>query len=602
MSAATHITGDISIHTQNIFPIIKKWLYSEHEIFMRELVSNAHDAITKRRQIAVHEQWPLPPEGHIDIQLNEAEKTITLSDNGLGMDAEDIQQYINQIAFSGAEDFVKKYQNNQENPDIIGHFGLGFYSAFMVADVVEIISKSHKEGATAVKWRCDGSTSFEITDAHRAEVGTDIVLHVLNPENEGFLKPEKLKELVQKYANFLPVRITVGGETANDQNPLWMKSPQEVTDEQYKAFYQTLFPFSQEPLFWIHLNVDYPFNLKGILYFPKLAHELDSAKGKIKLFCQQVFVTDTAKDIVPDFLTVLQGAIDCPNIPLNVSRSYLQNDPEVQKIAKHIVKKVADKLAELFKSDRAAFESYWKDIHPFIKFGMMQNDDFYQKTKDLVVFNSTAEAMTTVAEYQARNQEQLDKKVLYSTDKDAQASYIQLCKDQGLEVVFLEAVIDSHFIQFLEGKQDGLKFVSVDTQLADHLMDTKADDEATKAKTAEIETLFKSVLGDMQLRVEPLKNQTVSAMMLQDETMKRFKEMSVLMQRNTGSDFMLQTLVINQNSPVVQKILGLHQTNPDDAQIKVLCQQVLDLAKLAQKPLTGAEMQAFIERSNALLV
>ncbi|MBT6120251.1 molecular chaperone HtpG, partial [bacterium] len=356
-----NVTGDISIHTQNILPIIKKWLYSEQDIFIRELMSNAFDAIKKLKTISVKESLTdLQREGKIDLIPNEKENTLTIKDNGLGMTSEEIQKYINQIAFSGAEEFVAKYKDKEDGEQIIGQFGLGFYSAFMVSTLVEINTKSYKEGSQAVKWTCDGSTSFSIVESDKEDVGTEIILHLSDDAKE-YLAEERLKNLVERFSNFLPVDIQVNGKTANNQNPIWIQQPSELKEEDYKKFYNVLFPFKGDPLFWIHLNVDYPFNLKGILYFPKIAHELDGNKGQVKLFCQQVFVTDNAKEILPEFLTLLQGAIDCPELPLNVSRSFLQQDPYVQKISKHIVKKVADKLIELHKNEKEQFEKHWED-------------------------------------------------------------------------------------------------------------------------------------------------------------------------------------------------------------------------------------------------
>lgn len=600
-----NITGSIQIHTDNILPIIKKWLYSEHEIFVRELVSNACDAITKLKTIAVKEGLDCAPaEGLINITLNTDEKTITLSDNGLGMDAEEIQKYINQIAFSGAEEFVKKYQDTDNQAGIIGHFGLGFYSAFIVAEKVEIYSLSYKNGAQAVHWECDGSTQFSLTSTHKATVGTDIVLHI-GEENQQFLEENKLKDLVKKYANFLPYDIQVNGTTVNNKNPLWTKTPTETTEDEYKAFYQTLFPFSEPPLFWIHLNVDHPFNLKGILYFPKLAHELDGSKGDVKLFCQQVFVSDNVKDVIPEFLTLLRGAIDCPDIPLNVSRSTLQNDPYVQKIAKHIVKKVADKLNELHKNDKASFEKYWEDIHPFIKYGMMNNQDFYEKVKDSVIFKSSSGESTNLSAYLERNQAKLDKKILYCSNKDTQATYVSLCKDQGLEVLYVNSVIDSHFIQFLESKDPTLKFVSVDTHLSDHLLDSSTEESNSadsKAKKETLAELFKKHLGKdtLKIQVEPLKSTSISGMLLESEQMKRFKEMSVMMRREFPDMLVDHTLVLNTNNPVIQNITQLESSGKTEL-AKELCEHVYDLAMMSHTPLSGEKMQAFISRSNKLL-
>ncbi len=592
------IVGNIQIHTDNIMPIIKKWLYSEHEIFVRELVSNACDAITKLKTIANRESIThAPAEGLITLTSNKEAKTITISDNGLGMDAEEIQKYINQIAFSGAEEFVKKYQDSEsEKSGIIGHFGLGFYSAFIVSNTVEIKTLSYKPNAQAVLWSCDGSTSFSISQTEKETVGTDIILHI-SEENEAYLEEQKLKDLVTKYANFLPYDIQVNGVTANNKHPLWIKQPNEVTEQEYKDFYQTLFPFSEPPLFWIHLNVDHPFNLKGILYFPKLAHELDSARGDVKLFCQQVFVSDNVKDIIPEFLTLLKGAIDCPDIPLNVSRSTLQNDPYVQKISKHIVKKVADKLNELYKADKANFETFWEDIHPFIKYGMMNNQDFYEKVKDIVLFKSSNGQSTSLPEYLERNKEKLERKVLYCSNKDTQATYVAMCQEQGLEVLFIHAMIDSHFIQFLESKDPTIKFTSVDANLSDQLLDSTNETPKNEA----LPDIFKTALNqeNLKVQVENLKSDSVSGVILESEQMKRLKEMSIMMRQPLPGleDY---TLVVNQNNPVIQTILKLHSDNKTEL-AHLLSQQVYDLAMMSLKPLTGDKMQAFITRSNQLM-
>lgn len=611
---AKEIKGDLHIHTDNIFPIIKKWLYTDHEIFVRELVSNAFDAITKLQKINVHENLGLSITPKIEIKTDEKAKTITISDNGLGLDAEDVQKYINQIAFSGAEDFVKQYKDKYEKAQIIGHFGLGFYSSFMVADKVEIISRSYKKGAKAIHWECDGSTTFSIKEAERSDVGTDIILSI-SKESKDFLADIRIKNLVTKYANFLPVEITVNGETANDQNPLWIKQPNDCKDDDYKAFYKKLFPMDQDPLFWIHLNVDYPFNLKGILYFPKLSHELDT-KGNIKLFCQQVFVSDNAKEVVPEFLTLLRGAIDCPDIPLNVSRSSLQNDPYVQKISKHIVKKISDKLTQLYKKDYENFTTYWSDISPFIKYGMMNHDDFYQKTKDVVIFKNSNDAYTTLDDYLERNKETLEKKVLYASNPEAQASYIQLCKDNGFEVLYLEHVIDTHFIQFLEMKQSEIKFQSVDSDLSDYLTkkiskddetDDKSDSESDKKKKDDsptaLESLFKSLLNKDTLKVssQALKSSDVSAIILESEQSKRIKQMSAMMKGFQMPGMEDYTLVVNTESPVIQRIQSLEGDDSKKDLKEMLCRQVYDLAVLSHKGFSGAEMTDFIKRSNALL-
>lgn len=608
------ISGDISIHTQNIFPIIKKWLYSDRDIFLRELISNSYDAIKKRNRIAMEEKVDGAGDGKIEVLMDTKAKTITISDNGLGMDSEDIQNYINQIAFSGAEDFLSKYGDDENKQDIIGHFGMGFYSAFMVAESVEINSLSYKKEASAVHWKCDGETSFEMGPGSRKTVGTDVVLHI-NKESKDFLEPGKLKDLIQKYANFLPVEISLDGEPCNHQNPLWVKAPQDVKDEEYGSFYSTLFPMQAPALFHIHLNVDYPFRLQGILYFPKLSQELENRKGRVKLFCQQVFVSDNAADVLPEFLTLLQGCIDCPDFPLNVSRSALQNDPYVQKISKHIVKKVADKIVQLYKKDRTQFETYWDDIHPFVKYGMMSNDDFYEKAKDSVVFKTSEGKYVTISEYfgdTSSEGESSERQVVYSASADAQGSMISMLRAQGVEVLVLDTVIDSHFIQFLEGKDSGLKFVSVEGAAESHLVgedSSKSKDDSsneTEPVEDEIVEIFKSALGNEKVKVSAkhLKSAEVPAMVTQEEHAKRFKEMSKMMSGagQMGGLFDDVNLLLNLENPIIQNIKALSGDPNSSEKVALLCSQVFDLAKMAHEPLSGDAMHQFLARSSKLLV
>ena len=416
----------------------------------------------------------------------------------------------------------------------------------------------------------------------------------------------KITELVTKYANFLPIEIQVNGKKVNHENPLWNKQPKDVKEEEYKEFYKTLFPYNQEPLFWIHLNVDYPFNLKGILYFPKILHELDANKGNVKLFCQQVFVTDEAKAVVPEFLTLLQGAIDCADIPLNVSRSYLQNDPYVRKITSHIIKKVADKLNELYKKDKKNFESFWTDIHHFIKYGMMEQADFYEKVKDIVIFPSSLGYSTSIPEYLERNKEKLENKVIYCSNKEEQASYVELCKQQELEVIFLQSMIDTHFIQFLESKNSDIKYTAVDSELSDHLVDdTKTDivDKDNKTNKDKLEQLFKSNLNNDKIKVDVknLKTDTVPAIILESEQTKRMKQMSALMKGSNMPIFDDYTVVVNENNGLVKKVLAMSQFETKQEKVKLLCEHIYDLALMSNKPLDGDKMQAFLNRSVSLL-
>jgi molecular chaperone HtpG len=603
-----NIKGDIQIHTENILPIIKKWLYSEHEIFLRELVSNSFDAISKLQKIKnVEKLEDMPEKGLINIKINEKEKTIHIIDNGLGMDAEEIQKYINQIAFSGAEDFIKKYKDKEENKQIIGHFGLGFYSSFMVADQVEIRTKSYQKKARAISWICDGSTHFEIKETNQKDIGTEVIL-TISEENKGFLHEGRIIELVKKYANFLPVEIQVNGQKQNDENPLWVKQPQGLAEKDYQDFYQKLYPFTQEPLFNIHLNVDYPFNLKGILYFPKIMHELDAQKSQVSLYCHQVFVTDNAKDVLPEFLTLLRGVIDCPDLPLNVSRSYLQKDPYVQKISKHIVKKVADKLKTIFNNDREKYEKYWEEIHPFIKYGMMSDNDFYEKVKDLVIFKSTSGKATTIPEYLERAVKKHKDTIIYATDKAAQAAYINMYQEQGMEVVFVSSAIGYHFIQFLESKDSSIKYKAVDSEILDDFVDKEkeakvVDAKDNKTQSEKIEEIFKRVLADdkLKIQIQSLKNDQISAMLTESEQMKRLKAMSSFMNQDGNNALSDYTLIINSNNKVVQNVLKLNEGLDAQDRAAKLVKHVYDLARMSQKQLVGEELQEFLLRSNELL-
>lgn len=599
-----NIKGDISIHTENILPIIKKWLYSENEIFIRELISNAFDAI-KKRKIVEQKNEGNSPCGEINVKIDSNNKTVTISDNGIGLTADEVQKYINQIAFSGAEDFIKKYKDQKEDNQIIGHFGLGFYSAFIVSKKVEIISQSFDKKEKGIHWSCDGSTSFNLVEKEKKEVGTDIILH-LNSDSEDYLDKAKLENLITKYANFLPVKINLEDKQVNDENPLWIQDPTNIKKEEYISFYQKLFPMQGEPLFWIHLNVDYPFNLQGILYFPRILHELDANKGKINLFCQQVFVTENAKDIVPEFLTLLQGAIDCPDIPLNVSRSYLQNDPIVKKISNHIVKKIADKLKEVYKKNKKDYESYWNDIAPFIKYGVMHDDSFFEKVKDLILFKSSNGYTTTLQEYKERNQDKLENKILYCFNKETHASYVETAKKQNLEILFLEAVIDSHFIQFLEGKNQENKFVSLDSELNSFLAESEETQEIIDPKTNKtekdtIKEIVEKTLNKDQLviKVERFKTKEIPALITQDEHMKRFEQMSAMMNSSKQS-FNQHTLILNSNNAIIKRLKQLHALNQTD-KVSNIVNQVYDLAKLGQKPLEGQALNDFLNRSYSLL-
>jgi molecular chaperone HtpG len=599
--------GTISIHTENIFPIIKKWLYSEKEIFLRELVSNAVDAIHKMQHVNLVEGLQKSDEYRIDVLLDKDNKTLTVKDNGIGMTADEIRRYINQIAFSSAEEFVQKFKDLEDKSQIIGHFGLGFYSTFMVAKKVEIRSLSYQENASGAHWTCDGSTSYELGEIEKSERGTEIILFLDDDELE-FLKPTRVREVLTRYCNFLPVAIYLEGDVVNDQNPLWTRMATELSDDDYKEFYRKLYPFSDDPLFWIHLNIDFPFNLKGILYFPRLTNEFDVTKSHIKLFCNQVFVSDNCAELIPEFLTPLQGCLDAPDLPLNVSRSYLQNEPQVRKIRDVITSRVAGKLVELDKQDRKAFSAIWADIHTFIKFGMMRDDKYYEKLKDHTLFAlSGSDEWTTLPEYLENTTAAKATTVYYTNDEVAQSTYLKLFKAQGLDVLVLDAQIDSHFIQFMEMKNPEIHFSRVDADVTENLLRQDAaselvDGEDGKTRDERIADVFKNYLQDEELavRVERLKDESVPAMALFSEQDRRFQEMT----RTLGKEIQIPdkgpSLLVNASSPVVQKILDLH-AKQKTGDVELLVAQVFDLAMLTCRAFDQDRMARFLDRSNQLL-
>lgn len=603
--------GSISIHTENIFPIIKKFLYSDHEIFLRELVSNAVDATQKLKSLGQLGEFKGElGDLKVKVSVDKEARTITISDRGLGMTAEEIKKYINQIAFSGASEFVEKYkeQDAATKDQIIGKFGMGFYSAFMVADNVEIFSKSYQDGTEAAHWTCDGSTEFTLDSADKADRGTDIVLHVAADSDE-FLEPARLRTILNKYCKFLPIEIEFEGEVINQTQPIWTKQPAELTDEDYVKFYQELYPFSEPPLFWIHLNVDYPFNLTGILYFPKVKDELQFSRNKIQLYSRQVFITDEVKDIVPEFLMLLHGVIDSPDIPLNVSRSFLQADAAVKKINTYITKKVADKLAELYRKDRTGFEEKWSDVGLFVKYGMLSDDKFYEKAKDFVLLQNTAGKFFTLSEYQEFVQaNQKDKNdqtvVLYTTDAEAQHGFVQAATDRGYDVLKLDAVLDSHFIGQLEQKLEKVTFKRVDADTIGKLVEKDettesvlSDDDKTK-----LQELFSKAISNpqMQVQVEALSPQDAPVIITVPEFMRRMKDM----QRAGGGGGMQMfgslpdsyTVSINANHPVAQRVLSAEGEAGTQ-----LARQAFDLGLLAQGMLKGEALTAFVKRSADLL-
>ena len=601
--------GQISIHTENIFPIIKKWLYSDKDIFLRELISNAVDAIHKLQNVNLLEGLQLSDEYKVDISIDKDAGTLTVSDNGIGMTADEVRKYINQVAFSSAEDFIEKFKEMEDKNQIIGHFGLGFYSSFMVAETVEIRTLSYQKEAKAVHWRCEGTTSYTIEEISKEQRGTEVTLH-LNDDEKEFLDPVKVRELIKKYCNFLPVSICLEGEEVNDKNPLWTKSATEISDEEYKEFYHKLYPMSDDPLFWIHLNIDFPFNLKGILYFPHLTNEFDVTRSHINLFCNQVFVSDNTPELIPEFLTPLQGCLDAPDLPLNVSRSYLQNEPQVRKIREVISGRVASKIVDLAKKDHEAFVPIWEDIHSFVKYGMMREDKFYDKVKDQVIYRSTGEERyTTLPDYLERNKEKHENKVYYANDEGAQATYLRLFKSQGLEALILDAMIDNHFIQFMESKNTDLKFERVDSDVTENLLEHDAskkivtgDDNQTREE--KIEKIFKDHLDikGLHIRVETLKDESVPGMILLNEQQRRFKEMTRMMGQGKEMPdlFADHTLMVNTASPAIAKVLAL--IDADNAETaNMLVDQIYDLAMLSHQAISKERMAGFMERSGKLL-
>lgn len=623
--------GNISIHTENIFPVIKKFLYSDNEIFLRELVSNAVDATQKvKRLVSLGQYSGELNDIAIEVSFDEAAKTITISDKGIGMTAEEVKKYINQIAFSGATEFMEKFKEAKDANEIIGRFGLGFYSAFMVADKVEIHTLSYKEGAEPAKWVCDGSTSYEISEGDRQVRGTDVILHI-NKDAEEFLNKGRIQEILDKYGRFLPVPIKFGKNTnqepdgedeegktkyksvetdniINNTNPAWTKSPNELKDEDYLSFYKELYPFAEEPLFWIHLNVDYPFNLTGILFFPKIKNDFDLQRNKIKLFSRQVFITDEVKDIVPEFLMLLHGVIDSPDIPLNVSRSFLQADSNVKRISNYITKKVADKLNDLFKSDRQSFEQKWKDIGLFVKYGMVSEDKFAEKAGDFALLQNTKNEFFTIKEYAEKVKDiQKDKEgtviYLYATDEAKQDSFIKSADEKGYDVLLLNSPIDNHFVNYLEQKGEKTQLKRVDADVIDKLiakeeLETLALNDEEKES---VKTLFEKAISkeNMKVEVEAMNEHALPVTVTMDEFMRRMKDMAQLgggmsFYGNLPDNYKVS---INGNHPLVKRILH----SEDETERENLAKQAFDLALLSNGLLSGAELTNFVKRSVSLI-
>ena len=614
--------GNISIHAQNIMPIIKRWLYSDKDIFIREMVSNGCDAITKQKMLSpgAEEDW------RVTVTLDAEKGELTFSDNGIGMTADEVEKYINQVAFSGAEEFLKNYEGDEKG-GIIGHFGLGFYSAFMVADRVTIETMSGAEGAAPVKWTSEDGMSFTMEDGSRTQRGTDVILHI-SEEEKDFLQEYRVREVLRRYCGFMatPVYFDVvkkeepakegqegeeaaesrepkGPELINDTPALWLKAPKDCTDEEYKKFYRDVFHTFEDPLFYVHLNVDYPFNLKGILYFPKLTNDFGTREGEIKLFSGQVFVADNIKEVIPEFLMLLKGVIDCPDLPLNVSRSFLQNDGYVKKLSAYITRKVADKLTGLFNTERDNYQKYWDDIHPFVKYGCMRDAKFFDQVKDTLLYKTTKGEYLTLNEYLSKNEGKLGgKKVIYTNDPTRQSASVAMYDAEGIDVVVMDALIDLNFLSFMEYSAgvEGLTFARVD---ADSQTFQKEMSEEEKKQSEEDEKKLADVLHkatgkeDLAVKLASLKDESLPAMLTQEEQGRRFSEMS----RIYGQDFKLpetHTLVLNAANPVVK---GLLNAEGNEETRSLIAAQLYDLARMSTRPLEKEEVTAFLARSNKLL-
>ena len=675
----TNEQGNLAINSENIFPIIKKWLYSDHDIFIREVVSNACDAITKLKKLDLMSETSLPDnyKAKIEVEVNPEDKTITFTDNGLGMTADEVKEYINQIAFSGAADFLEKYKDKANEEQIIGHFGLGFYSVFMVADSAEIHTLSYKEGSEAVHWESDGGLTFEMGPSDKDTVGTRIILH-LNEDSYEFANEYRVREVLDKYCSFMPVEIFLTkanaepeyetipseevteedtvieeiveepqedekkeGEEAkepvkktkilkrpvsiSDTHPLWAKHPNECTEEEYKTFYRKVFNDYREPLFWIHLNMDYPFNLKGILYFPKVNLEYENVEGMIKLYNNQVFIADNIKEVIPEFLMLLKGVIDCPDLPLNVSRSALQNDGFVKKISDYITKKVADKLSGMCKTDRENYEKYWDDISPFIKFGCLKDEKFKEKIKDYVLFKDLDDKYSTLKEYletipepeveaevveegkedeKSSEETEAPKKIVYYvTDLQQQSQYVKMFREQDMNAVVLLHNIDQPFVSALEAGDDDVKFQRIDADLTDAFKE-EGDEEKLKEDTETLKELFRKATGrdQLEVKVEKLKNDKVSSMITLSEEARRMQDMMKMYSANGMGGMELpdvgQTLVLNANNDLVQYLLA----NKDGEHSDMFCKQLYDLAMISHQPLQADKMTEFINRSNEIMM
>ena len=611
--------GSVSIDAQNIMPVIKRWLYSDKDIFLREVVSNGCDAITKYRMTNPDDE----SEMSVMVTVDKENKTLTISDTGIGMTEDEVKRYINQVAFSGASEFMKKFEGDEKKGDIIGHFGLGFYSVFMVSENVEIETLSCQEGAEPVHWESKDGMDFAISEGHRTTHGTSIILHISDEEKE-FLELYRVREVLTRYCGYLmdanakPVEREeeIPGETnedgtpkkrkvvdepkpslINDTKPLWLKKPSECEDKEYIDFYHKMFGW-EDPLFWVHLNVDYPFNLKGILYFPKLRNDFGKYEGQVKLFAGQVFVADNVKEVIPEFLTLLKGVIDCPDLPLNVSRSFLQNDGTVKKLSAHITKKVADKLCGLFNTERETYQKYWDDIAPFVKFGAMRDQKFYEQVKKAILYKTTDGRYLTLEEYKTANADKADKKVYYTNDPKRQAASVALYTNRGIDVVVMDHIIDGNFQSFMEysGGEEGLTFARVDADVSGLLEDSE---EGKELNQETIQAMFRKALGkdDLPVNLQSLSDAELPAMVTEDEQIRRMKEMS----RLYGQSFDMPdrfTLVLNRRNKAIQELAA---RDPENETTQLLCQQIYDLARMSAQPLEADEITAFLKRSQKLV-
>ncbi|MCL2618524.1 MAG: molecular chaperone HtpG [Defluviitaleaceae bacterium] len=640
--------GNLSINSENIMPIIKKWLYSDTDIFIRELVSNASDAVTKLKKLA--QMGDAPGVGadetyRVDIVVDKAGRTIEIIDNGIGMTADEVRTYINRIAFSGASEFLEKYKETEAaSGEIIGHFGLGFYSAFMVSERVEIDTLSYREGEKAAHWSCDGGVEYSMDEGERSARGTTVTLHI-NEDSQEFLEEHKLRQMLRKYCGFMPVDIYLeavkppsdtpdsddttpdasadtdadpdeivindtpeagkpAAKPVNDKSPLWLKPANECTDEEYKEFYHKVFSDFADPLFWIHLNMDYPFRLKGILYFPRLKNELEYIEGQVKLYNNQVFVADNIKEVIPEFLLLLKGTLDCPDIPLNVSRSFLQNDSNVSKMSGYITRKVADKLLSIFKKDRAAYDGYWGDISPFIKYGCIKDRDFYDKMKGALLLKTLSGEYNTIDEFKERNKDKTGDNVYYVSNEAQQAAYIKMFREEGMDAAILSTNLDNPFVSYVESYDSSVRFKRIDSELSGAL---KTEGEDTAALGEQLQTLFRKHLGNEELKVsaENIKAAGVSAVMLQSEQGRRMEEMSKMFGSAgalpPGMFAQETTLVINTNSPLVKSLVELADDETRSADVEIIAKQIYDLAQMSHKPLDADAMASFFERSNRIL-